>query len=121
MSAALKRDPPALRHPLEIPAYVVCVILNVLIVPALVGGAIVELAPTPFHALVIGSSPLRLTVASLLLAAFALGLLFILVRRLTRAASRGSSFLATPQQFPEIEAMKHEAAVRLGFRRGSRT
>jgi Zn-dependent protease with chaperone function len=96
---------------------VVCVAVNVLIAVVLVGGAIIELAPTPLHALVIASSPLRFTVASLLLAAFALGLLFIFVRQITRAASRGSSVLATPQQFPEIEAMKREAAVRLGFRR----
>jgi len=108
---------PALRHPLEIPIYVLCVILNVLIAIALIGGAIVELAQTPLQALVIVSTPLRLAVASVLLAAFALGLLFILVRQLTRASSRGSSVLASPHQFPEIEAMKREAAIRLGFRR----
>src|SRR5215469_15403348 len=116
MSAVLTRNPPALRNPLEVPVYVVCVILNVLIVIALVGGAILELAQTPVQALVIGSSPLRLAVASILLAAFVLGILFVVVRQLTRAASRGGSVLATPHQFPQIEAIKHEAAVRLGFR-----
>jgi Zn-dependent protease with chaperone function len=115
MSAVLTRNPPALRNPLEVPVYVFCVILNVLIIVVLVGGAIVELAQTPFQALVIASSPLRIAVASLLLAAFVLGLLLVIVRQLTRAGSRGSSVLATPHQFPEIEAMKHEAATRLAF------
>jgi Zn-dependent protease with chaperone function len=117
MSAVLPRKPPALRNPLEVPVYVICVILNVLIVVALVGGAIVELAQTPIQALVIASTPLRIAVASLLLAAFVLGILFVIVRQLTRAASRGGSVLATSHQFPEIEAMKHEAAVQLGFGR----
>jgi Zn-dependent protease with chaperone function len=115
MSAALQGKPPSLRNPLEIPVYVFCVVLNVLIAFVLVGGAIIELAPTPFTALVIASVPLRLAVASLLLAAFVLGLLFVLGRQLTRAATRGSSVLASSQQFPEVEAMKHEAAVRLSF------
>lgn len=118
MSPAVKRDPPPLRNPLEVPIYVICVILNVLIAVALVGGAIVELAQTPLQALVIASTPLRLAVASILLAAFALGLLFVLVRQLTRASTRGSSVLASSHQFPEIEGMKRDAAARLGFRRG---
>jgi len=117
VTAQVQPRTPALRHPLEIPIYVFCVILNVLIAVALVGGAIVELASTPLQTLVIVSTPLRLAVASLLLAAFVLGLLFVLVRQLTRASSRGSSVLASSHQFPEVEAMKREAAIRLGFRR----
>jgi Zn-dependent protease with chaperone function len=117
VNAQVQPASPALRHPLEIPIYVFCVVLNVLIVIVLIGGAIVELAQTPLQTLVIVSTPLRLAVASLLLAAFVLGLLFIVVRQLTRASSRGSSVLASSHQFPEIEAMKREAAIRLGFRR----
>jgi Zn-dependent protease with chaperone function len=100
---------------MEIPVYVVCVVLNVLIVLVLIGGAIVELAPTPLHALVIASMPLRLAVAATLLAALVLGLLFVLVRQLTRASTRGSSVLATARQFPEIDAIKREAASRLAL------
>jgi Zn-dependent protease with chaperone function len=117
MSAAQQGHPPQLRNPAEIPFYVFMVILNLLIAVVLVGGAIIELAPTPFTTLVIASNPLRLAVAAILLAAFVLGPLFVLGRQLTRAATRGSSVLATPHQFPEIEAMKQEAAVRLGFLR----
>jgi Zn-dependent protease with chaperone function len=115
-TSATRRDHPALRNPLEIPVYVVCVIVNLLIAVALVGLAIVELAPSRFHALVIASAPLRLAVGSILLAAFVVGLLFVIGRQLTRAASRGSAVLATVHQFPEIEQIKREAAARLGFR-----
>jgi Zn-dependent protease with chaperone function len=109
--------PPALRDPRELPVYVFMVLLNLAIVVVLVGGAIVQLAPTPLSALVIASTPLRLAVAAALLAAFVLGLLLVLVRQLTRASVRGGSVLAGPNQFAEIEAMKREAADRLGFRR----
>jgi Zn-dependent protease with chaperone function len=114
MSAATTRVP-ALRHPREIPVYVICVVVNLLIAIILFGGAILELLPTPAHVLYIASTPWRLAVGAVLLAAFVLGLVFVIVRQLTRASSRGSSVLATGQQFPEIEAMKHDAAERLGF------
>lgn len=115
MRATRKPAAPRLRNPLEIPVYIVCVVLNVLIAVVLVGGAIVELAPTTLHALVIISTPLRLAVASILLAAFVVGLVYIFVRQLTRASTRGTSVLATSNQFPKIETMKHEAAGLLRF------
>ena len=116
MNASPNRHVPALRNPMEVPVYVFCVILNVAIAVLLLGGAIVQLAPTPLDALVIASTPLRLAVAAVLIAAFVLGLLLVLVRQLTRASTRGSSVLATARQFPDIEAIKQEAASRLGFR-----
>jgi len=117
-SATPARATPRLRHPFEIPIYVFMVVLNVLIALLLLGGAIIELAePTAFQALVIASTPLRLAVAALLLAAFLLAPLFIFVRQLTRASTRGGSVLAGARQFPEVEAIKREAANRLGFRR----
>jgi Zn-dependent protease with chaperone function len=115
MSAAAQRHVPSLRHPLEIPVYLICVMVNLLIAVVLLGGAIIELAPTAAGALVIASMPLRLAVGAILLAAFVVGLLFVLGRQLTRAGSRGNSVLATSHQFPEIEAMRREAADRLGF------
>ena len=105
VSVATHQAPPALRNPAEIPIYVLCVILNVVIAVVLVGLAIVELAPTPMHALVIISTPLRLVIAAILLAAFVFGILFVLGRQLTRAASRGNSVLASSGQFPDIDAM----------------
>jgi Zn-dependent protease with chaperone function len=116
MSTVLRGGTPSLRNPREIPVYVICVILNVLIALVLVGGAIDELAGGPIKALVIASVPLRYTVAALLLAAFVLGPIYVFIRQLNRASTRGTSVLASPRQFPEVEAMKHEGAARLGFR-----
>jgi Zn-dependent protease with chaperone function len=120
VSVATHQAPPALRNPAEIPIYVLCVILNVVIAVLLVGLAIIELAPTPMHALVIISTPLRLAVAAILLATFVFGILFVLGRQLTRASSRGNSVLASSNQFPDIDAMLRESADRLGFRQRRR-
>jgi Zn-dependent protease with chaperone function len=110
------RKPPSLRHPVEVPIYVLCVVLNFLIAIVLVGIVLIELAPTPLHALVIASSPLRLAVVSILVAAFVLGILFVIGRQLTRASVRGNSVLATAEEFPEIDAIKKDASAALGFR-----
>jgi Zn-dependent protease with chaperone function len=116
MSARAAMKPPSLRHPLELPIYFVLVLLNLVIVVVLVGGILIELAPTPLHALVIASTPLRLAVVAILLAALVVGLLFVIGRQLTRASVRGNAVLATPEEFPEIEAIKKDAASTLGFR-----
>jgi peptidase M48-like protein len=108
--------PRHLRHPLEVPIYVVCVVVNIVVAVVLVGIVIIELAPTPLHALVISSVPLRLAVVAVCIAAILAGLALILIRQLNRASTRGGSVLAGAGQFPEIEAIKHEAAAVLGFR-----
>lgn len=105
-----------LRNPLEVPVYVISVVVNALLVFVLIGGAIVELAPTPLTALVIASMPLRLAVAAALLAVLVIVPLLVIVRQITRAGVRGGSVLASPHQFPEVEAMKREAVARLGLR-----
>jgi Zn-dependent protease with chaperone function len=104
------------RNPLEVPIYVLMVVLNIVIVVVLIGGVVIELAPSLVHALYIASNPLRLAVVAVLLAALLTGLVLILIRQLNRASVRGSSVLAGDQQFPEINAIKHEAAAVMGFR-----
>lgn len=106
---------PALRNPVEIPIYVLCVILNVVLAVVLVGLAILMIAPTPVHALALIATPLRLAIAAILLAGFVVGVSIVLGRQLLRASSRGNSVLASPGQFPEIDGMLREAAARLGF------
>jgi Zn-dependent protease with chaperone function len=113
-SAAAPR--PHLRNPFEIPIYVICVILNLAIAVLLLGPVVLLLAPTPVHALAIASAPLRLAVAAILLALFLVGVLLVIGRQLTRASARGTSVQATAEEFPEIEAIKKEAAAALGFR-----
>jgi Zn-dependent protease with chaperone function len=106
---------PPLRNPREIPFYIFMVILNLVIALLLVGAALDEILGQPIHAVVIASVPLRYTVAALLLALFLVGPVFVLIRQLTRASTRGTSVLASQHQFPEIYAMKLEGAARLGF------
>jgi Zn-dependent protease with chaperone function len=103
---------------MEVPMYVVCVVVNILIVVVVIGGIIIELAPTPLSALVIASSPLRLALVAVLLALLITGLVLILIRQLNRASTRGNSVLASEHQFAAIHQMKREGATALGFRRG---
>jgi hypothetical protein len=70
-------DPQPLPTPRVIPIVVVCGALNVLVAMALIGLAMVALAPAPLRAAFIRLS-LPLAIASTLLAAFTLGLLFCL-------------------------------------------
>jgi|SRR5579872_2423948 len=108
---------PSLRHPLEIPVYVVCVLLNIVLAVVVVGLAVIELAPTPLHTLVIFSGGLRVALGLVLLLAAVVALLFIVGRQMNRAATRGNSVLAGGDEFPEIDAIKHEASELLGFSR----
>jgi Zn-dependent protease with chaperone function len=108
--------PPSLRNPLEIPIYVICVVLNFLIVIVIGGIVVIQLAPSTLHALYIASNPLRLAVVAVLLAAAILWILFVIGRQLTRASVRGNSVLATAEEFPEIDAIKMDAAAALGFK-----
>ena len=113
-----RRGMPKLRHPLEIPVYIVCVIVNLLIVVLLFGGIVIELAPTTLHALAIASTPLRFAVIAVIVAVLLTGLVLVLIRQLNRASVRGNSVLASEHQFPQIHQIKREAAMVLGFTPG---
>ncbi len=113
-----RRNRPRLRHPLEVPIYIVCVIINILLVVVLFGGIVVELLPTPLHALYIASTPLRFAVVAVLAGALLTGLVLVTIRQLNRASVRGNSVLASERQFAEIHQMKREGAAALGFTRG---
>ena len=118
MTVARMQPTPALRNPREIPVYALCVVLNVILAVVLVGLAILMLVPTPVHAVALIATPLRLAIAAILLAAFVVGISIVLGRQLLRASSRGNSVLASPNQFPEIDAILRDAAIRLSFGRG---
>ena len=117
MTVARMQPTPALRNPREIPVYALCLVLNVILAVVLVGLAILMLVPTPVHAVALIATPLRLAIAAILLAAFVVGISIVLGRQLLRASSRGSSVLAS-NQFPEIDAILRDAAIRLSFGRG---
>jgi Zn-dependent protease with chaperone function len=108
----------SLRHPFEIPTYVVCVILNVAIVAVIGGFLVIELAPTPIHALVIASSTVRFVTVSIVIVGVLLALFLIFIRQTNRAAVRANSVLSTTEEFPAVKAIGEEAASVLGFRPG---
>ncbi len=110
------RPATSLRHPAEIPVYVVCVILNLLIAAFLGGFLVIELAPTPLHLLVIASSALRFFTVALVVIGIVVALLLIYIRQTNRAAVRGNSVLTSADEFPAVRAIMDEAVAALGSR-----
>jgi Zn-dependent protease with chaperone function len=110
--------PRSLRHPAEIPVYAFLVFLNLVIAVLIAAFLVVELVPTPMHALVIASAPTRYVAIALVVVAVLVALFFVYIRQTTRAAVRGSSVLATAEEFPEIKAMMDEATAYFRFRTG---
>ena len=105
-----------LRDPHEVPLYVFCVLVNLLIVAVIVVGALLlgllnTLAGEPLSGPVVDV----IRVAFLALLLLVPGLVFY--RQLTRAGIRGSAVRLSPQQFPEIHSVKEDFARRLKLRR----
>src|SRR6185437_9994093 len=104
---------PSLRHPSEIPWYVVCVVLNLLILAALI--EIVILVWT--HPSLLNNQALTDTAIAILFGLILLPVAYVIYRNLTRAATRGSAVLVSEQQFPEIAAVRDTFARQLHLRR----
>jgi Zn-dependent protease with chaperone function len=104
---------PALRHPTEIPFYIVCVVLNLLILAALI--EVVVLVWT--HPALLATQALTDIAVAIVIALILLPIAYVIYRNLTRAAIRGSAVLVSDQQFPAIAAVRNEFARRLHLRR----
>jgi Zn-dependent protease with chaperone function len=102
-----------LRHPAEVPFFLVMVALNVVIVVAIVQAAIV----LPFLPEELRGSSLAVAVRTALigLLLFVPGL--IVVRETQRAAVRGSAVELSQRQFPDIHRTADGFAAALGMRR----
>jgi Zn-dependent protease with chaperone function len=105
-----------LRHPYEIPLYVLSVLINVLIIGFILMGALLlgylnALAGEPLSGPVV--DVIRVAFFALLLLVPAL----VLYRQLTRAGIRGSAVRLSRRQFPDIYAVKDDFARRLELRR----
>jgi Zn-dependent protease with chaperone function len=105
-----------LRHPYEIPLYVLSVLINVLIIGFILMGALLlgylnALAGEPLSGPVV--DVIRVAFFALLLLVPAL----VLYRQLTRAGIRGSAVRLSRRQFPDIYAVKDDFARRLNLRR----
>jgi Zn-dependent protease with chaperone function len=102
-----------LRHPAEVPFFILMVVLNVIIV-----AAIIQLALTPQWLLErVGlegwETAIRTALIGLLL--FVPGL--IIIRETQRASIRGTAVLLSPGQFPDLYRTAEDFAARLGLRR----
>ena len=109
-------DSVRLRDPYEVPLYVFCVLVNLLIVALIVVGAwLLGLLNT------LAGEPLSGPVIDVIRVAFVALLLLVpglvLYRQLTRAGIRGSAVRLSPRQFPDIYSVKEDFTRRLDLRR----
>lgn len=102
-----------LRHPAEVPFFVVMVVLNVAIVVAIVRAAIV----VPFLPEDLQSSPGADAIRGALVALLLFVPALVVVREVQRASTRGTAVLLSPGQFPELYRTAEELAAALGLRR----
>jgi Zn-dependent protease with chaperone function len=104
---------PSLRHPSEIPWYVICLVLNLLILAVLIA-AIVFLWT---HPSLLNNQALTDAAIALLLGLLLVPVSYVIYRNLTRAATRGSAVLVNAQQFPALAAERDAFAEQLHLRR----
>lgn len=104
---------PALRHPTEVLFYIVCVVLNLLILAALI--EVVVLVWT--HPALFATQALTDIAITILLGLLALPVVYVIYRNMTRASVRGSAVLVSERQFPEIAALRDAFARQLKLRR----
>jgi Zn-dependent protease with chaperone function len=100
---------PALRTPGEVPLYILCVVLNLLILAVLIEAIVLVLT----HPGLFNNQALTDTAVAILVALILLPFIYVISRNLTRAASRGSAVLVSEQQFPEIAAVRDRFARQL--------
>src|ERR687898_2558942 len=105
-----------LRDPYEIPLYIVSVLVNLLIIALILVGALLL-----GYLNALAGEPLSGPVVDVIRAAFVALLLLVpglvVYRQLTRAGTRGSAVRLSPQQFPDIYALKEDFARNLGLQR----
>ena len=104
---------PALRHPTEIPFYVLCVVLNLLILAVLIEVLVVVWT----HPALLTNQALTDVAVTILVGLILLPVAYVVYRNLTRASVRGSAVLVSEQQFPELAAERDRFARQLHLRR----
>lgn len=104
---------PPLRHPTEVPLYVLCVVLNLLILAALIDAVVFVWT----HPALLDNQVLTDTAIAILVALLVLPLAYVVYRNLTRASVRGSAVLVNAQQFPDIATVRDTFARQLKLRR----
>jgi Zn-dependent protease with chaperone function len=106
---AVRPVPRRLRHPAEVPFFVVMVVLNLAIVLAIVRAAIV----VPFLPESLQGSPEADAIRAALIALLLFLPALVVVREVQRATTRGTAVLLAPAQFPELYRTAEELASAL--------
>lgn len=107
--------PPArlLRHPAEVPFFIVMVVLNVLIVAAILQAAVV----LPFLPEELRGTSVAIGIRTALVGLLLFVPVLIVIRETQRAAVRGSAVALSQSQFPDIHRTADGFATELGLRR----
>jgi Zn-dependent protease with chaperone function len=104
---------PSLRTPGEVPLYILCVVLNLLILAVLIEAIVLVVT----HPGLFNNQALTDTAVAILVALILLPFVYVIYRNLTRAAVRGSAVLVSGEQFPEIAAVRDKFARQLKLHR----
>ena len=106
--------PPArLRHPAEVPFFIVMVVLNVIIIVVILWAA----AVLPFLPEQVQGTALAATIRSALIALLLLVPVLIVIRETQRASVRGTAVQLSSRQFPDLYETAEGLAATLGLRR----
>src|SRR5690242_17762832 len=108
-------QPPArrLRHPAEIPVFVLMVVLNIVIIAFIIRAAVV----VPFLPERLQDSGVATAIRAALIALLLLIPGLIVVRETQRAGVRGTAVQLSPHQYPELYRTAQDFAEQLGLRR----
>jgi Zn-dependent protease with chaperone function len=108
-------QPPArrLRHPAEIPVFVLMVVLNIVIIAFIIRAAVV----VPFLPERLQDSGVATAIRAALIALLLLIPGLIVVRETQRAGIRGTAVQLSPHQYPELYRTAQDFAEQLGLRR----
>ena len=102
-----------LRHPAEIPVFVLMVVLNIAIIAFIIRAAIV----VPFLPERLQDSGVATAIRTALIALLLLIPGLIVVRETQRAGVRGTAVQLSPHQYPELYRTAQDFAEQLGLRR----
>ena len=102
-----------LRHPAEIPFFVLMVVLNIAIIAFILRAAVV----VPFLPEQLQDSGVATAIRTALIALLLLIPVLIVVRETQRAGVRGTAVQLSPHQYPELYRTAQDFAEQLGLRR----
>jgi Zn-dependent protease with chaperone function len=110
---ANRRSRPRLRHPTEVPFFIIMVVLNVLIIAVILNAA----AVLPFLPERLQDTGWATAIRAALIGLLLLVPALIMVRETQRASTRGTAVQLSQRQFPDLYQTAEDFAHTLGLRR----